>query len=146
MNDQTEWEFQPDEPTDQLIEKISSMLGPQRSRWPQTLLALIDVVNSAVGKQVVVDSKQLALRIVVAISFYIGGRSIYLPRGDELKEALRDIDIYERWRACPDDAARQALIADVQLELGCTDRHVWRIIAVEKARRRPKQAELLGVA
>ncbi|AKO30289.1 transcriptional regulator [[Haemophilus] ducreyi] len=34
---------------------------------------------------------------VLTISHYLGGRAIYLPRGDRLKEALRDYAIYDEF-------------------------------------------------
>lgn len=66
------------------------------SRWPRVLAQLADVVELQLRGAIPDDVERLtaATRIVVGIAQYQGGRSVYLPRGDALKTALRDREIY----------------------------------------------------
>ncbi len=101
---------------------------PDRSRdkWPQTLAEIVDVlVDTARRAGIGVDDAWAqAERSVLAISAYIGGRSIYLPRGDRVLEAIRDRRIWSEFRG--DNTVELARRYDL------TERHVQRILAEQR--------------
>ena len=41
------------------------------------------------------EAKLTASKLVGVMAHYFGGKSFYLPAGDKIKEALRDVQIYQ---------------------------------------------------
>lgn len=91
-------------------------------RWPQELVRLIEVQEAAYARSGIdrAEAFRLARIGVSAIAEFCGGRDFYLPRGDVLKDALRDAEIYRR--------ARRSTIHALADEYGLTVRHVRRIV------------------
>lgn len=79
-----------------------------RGKWPLRLLELTDLAEAQLARNSgkALAPRELAERLVIEIANYLGGRPVYLPRGDALKRALRDRRI---WRDCgkvdPDELA-----------------------------------------
>lgn len=67
-----------------------------RKRWPSTLQSLSEVLNSEL-KRAKVDEPHLADKLTIALGHYFGGRDIYIPTGNKLKIALRNIDIWREF-------------------------------------------------
>ncbi|ENB2667188.1 transcriptional regulator, partial [Escherichia coli] len=64
--------------------------------------SLADIVSHSVAELTrngmeEADAFRIAKRVVAAIAFYAGGRSLYLPTGRSLFAALREYEIYYRW-------------------------------------------------
>lgn len=68
-------------------------------RWPGLLVEMIDVlgdryVRSGMDKG---EAASLARLAITALAQHFGGRPFYLPRGDRLKRALRDAQIWDEF-------------------------------------------------
>jgi Mor family transcriptional regulator len=111
--------------TDELLEHAS--LDVPREAWPQVLAELMDVMAAEFKREGLAPEAAAAQAeaAAVAIGHYLGGRSIYLPRGDKLQQAARDRRIWMLFRG------------NNTLELvdtfGLTERHVQRILAEQRA-------------
>ncbi|RRN04665.1 transcriptional regulator [Bibersteinia trehalosi] len=66
------------------------------NRWPLLLLEVIDVMQAELQRQQFAENsaKLTACKLAGVIAHYFGGKSFYLPAGDKIKEALRDVQIY----------------------------------------------------
>ena len=97
-----------------------------REKWPQTLAEMIDVLVDASRRAGMQDDAawEYAERSVLAIASYIGGRSLYLPRGDRVTEAIRDRRIWAEFRG--DNTL------DLAQRYNLTERHVQRILAEQR--------------
>lgn len=104
-----------------------------RGRWPLRLLELTDICEAVIHRHPGAAQRELAERLVMEIANYLGGRPVYLPRGDALKRALRDRRIWrDSGKVSPDDLATRE---------GLCMQQVYKIIgemrALEKRRRQP---------
>lgn len=65
-------------------------------QWPGVLGDLLAVIGSELRRAGVPDARaaDLSGRVALAIGGYMGGRNLYLPSGDRLKLAVRDMLIY----------------------------------------------------
>ncbi|EPZ00553.1 Mor transcription activator family protein [Mannheimia haemolytica] len=66
------------------------------NRWPSLLIEVIDVMQAELLRQQVEEknAKLTACKLAGVLAHYFGGKSFYLPAGDKIKEALRDVQIY----------------------------------------------------
>lgn len=77
------------------LESLSpQQLNQLKQRWPKTLTALVRIVDSRLIKEKL-NKPLLAEKLITDISFYLGGRDIYLPRGGTLALFLRNVRIYQ---------------------------------------------------
>jgi Mor family transcriptional regulator len=90
--------------------------------WPVLLKNMVDVLDSFfVQRGFTRDkAKQEAKAVVATLANYFGGRQVYLPKGNTLKKALRDIDIYRQ--------ANGRNTQELADEFGCTTRNIQRIV------------------
>jgi Mor family transcriptional regulator len=68
----------------------------ERDKWASTLAELVDIFF-ADGKRRGMDDNaalELAQHVAMLLAQHFGGRPVYLPRGEALKQALRDRMIY----------------------------------------------------
>ncbi|MCC8686218.1 Mor transcription activator family protein [Xanthomonas campestris] len=95
-------------------------------RWAPMLASLVAVLESTYRRLGLGDAQaaKLATAGVLAQAEYAGGRMLYLPRGDRLRKALRDAEIYHR--------ARRGNIRQLADEYGLTDIHIYRICREQK--------------
>ncbi|ABM25758.1 prophage MuSo1, positive regulator of late transcription, putative [Shewanella sp. W3-18-1] len=81
-------------------EQIDSMTTAQsnifKSKWPENLVALSDVIDACLAEEKVVANK-LTEKIITSIAFYLGGRDLYLPNGKSLEMFLRNLRIYQEF-------------------------------------------------
>lgn len=94
-------------------------------RWPSTLQSLCELMRVALDRQSVSNSVHISEALATTLSTYLGGRDIYIPNGERLKDALRDIRI---WREFKGNNLEQ-LSRDYDL----TERRVSQIIAEQRA-------------
>lgn len=68
-------------------------------RWPELLVEMIDVVTDRYRRRGMDagEAGALARLAVTALAQHFGGRPVYLPRGDRLKKALRDKQIWDEF-------------------------------------------------
>ena len=91
------------------------------------------MAEAAIQRHPGAGARELAERLVLEIANYLGGRPVYLPRGDALKRALRDRRIWrDSGKVPPDDLATRE---------GLCLQQVYKIVgemrALEKRRRQP---------
>lgn len=66
--------------------------------WSSVLTSLIHLFKSELKRQKIeIDTDLVVPKLVGVLSHYFGGRSVYLPKGDKIKEALRDYEIYDNY-------------------------------------------------
>lgn len=95
--------------------------------WPSMLAELVDVLRASFQRRGRSEGEAIAeaQHAALAIGEYLGGRQIYLPRGDRLKEWLRDRAIYLEYKGTnKDELARR---------YGLTDRRIEQIAAEQRA-------------
>ncbi|NBI12156.1 transcriptional regulator [[Haemophilus] felis] len=65
-------------------------------KWPSTLVELIDVMRSELVRQGEnsIEAQNKASKLVGVMAHYFGGQSFYLPTGNTLKDALRNVMIF----------------------------------------------------
>lgn len=108
--------------------------------WEGRLQEMCGVVEHALKQrdETQAAAPELARHVVFWIADTLGGSVIYLPRGENLKRALRDAALYRDWHergASPHELARQYRVA-VQT--------AYAIIARQRAIRRRLAPDLFG--
>nr|DAU49409.1 MAG TPA: hypothetical protein [Caudoviricetes sp.] len=79
----------------QLFDKLDHIPDTELSKsWESVLVKLVQLIKSEFSRQGKSYDDKTIEKIILVISHYLGGRAIYLPRADRLKEALRDYAIY----------------------------------------------------
>lgn len=108
-----------------------------RHAWPQLLSDLVAVIEHDY-RALRLDADQarrLAMVAVRAVSRYAGGRQIYIPVGEQLDRALRDREIWERWRGNN--------MSELCRDYGLTERQIYDILRRQRAlARRRHQRDL----
>lgn len=123
-------------------EQIDSMTTAQsnifKSKWPENLVELSDVIDACLAEEKVVANK-LTEKIITSIAFYLGGRDLYLPNGKSLEMFLRNLRIYQEFNG------RNK--AELARKYSMTERNIHYITEDLKAlyrHQRNKGAELKG--
>ncbi len=75
-----------------------------------------------------------ATKRVFLIASYVGGRLLYIPDGDKLRIAVRDLHIF---RTHARTHGRRS-VSDLAREHGLTDQQIYNVIAEESRRLRSK--------
>lgn len=97
------------------------------ARWAPALANMVAVLD-ATFRRAGVEADQaarLATAGVLAQAEYAGGRMMYLPRGERLRLALRDAEIYLR--------AKRGNIPELASEYQLSDIHIYRICREQRA-------------
>ncbi|TVP15376.1 Mor transcription activator family protein [Shewanella sp. KCT] len=114
---------------EQALETLQNLKPDEREdfikRWPSTLQSLCELMRVTLEGQDVSNSVQISEALATTLSTYLGGRDIYIPNGDRLKDALRDIRI---WREFKGNNLEQ-----LSRDYGLTERRVSQIIAEQRA-------------
>lgn len=113
------------------------------SRWEGTLVEMSSLAENKLF-QLLPDMTdtvpQIAREVVYAICQTMGGAVVYIPRGDKLRRALRDAEIFHEWRdknTRPDKLARQ---------FNMSSQAVYDIIARQRELHRQQEPDLFGYA
>lgn len=139
MTDQAEL-FELDTETAALLDHLGGRAPEEiRHRWPQTLADMMDVVGAAL-RHAGADAPtalRYAAAAMAALAEYHGARMWYLPRGDQLKTALRNEQLYAEWgRHSPRELAER---------YGLTLQQTYAILREQSAlHRRRVQPDLFG--
>lgn len=118
----------PDATPEELAGLIGKDLGElPESKWAPLLANLVSVLEALYRRQGRGEEEAFrqARDSAMAIADYFGGRVVYLPRGDRMKIALRDAEIYRR--------AKAGNIDELATEFGLTSIHVYRIVRQQRA-------------
>jgi Mor family transcriptional regulator len=102
---------------------------PNRARWPEKMAELFDIEYSYNTKQGMSedDAAADAAARVILICDYLGGSVTYLPRGDTLRQAVRDSAAYRRHTGRNTESLAR--------ELGITTTNFYALLARERKRR-----------
>jgi|JI10StandDraft_1071094.scaffolds.fasta_scaffold11442_4 Mor family transcriptional regulator len=115
-----------------LIERAGDALT-DRSRWPARLQELFDIEYRYSLRSLGADAAaQDAGARTFLIADYVGGSALYVPRGESLRLAVRNAEIYARYRGPANHAA-------LAREYGVTEPHLYEIVAAEKKRQVSKR-------
>lgn len=111
------------------------------NRWEGTLIEMASIAESKL-RQILPDKPDEVPKIARAVVFSIcetmGGAVVYIPRGDTLRRALRDAEIFREWReqnARPDALARK---------FDLSSQAVYDIIARQRVLHRQQEPDLFG--
>lgn len=123
------------EALERALEQLDNLSDDERqalqSRWPETLQSLSELLRVTLDAKGIKDSAKLADALATTLGTYLGGRHLYIPTGERLKAALRDIAI---WR---DFTGRN--LEQLARQYGLTERRIAQILQAqrqaEKARR-----------
>lgn len=115
--------------SEELLEHLDDIPSESKRKWPKDLAALIDIFESSLKRQGLdeLQAKRIAHSLLAEQAMYCGGRHIYIPKGDRLKQAIRDVELFRDWHdkgIVPDDLARKYKLS-VQ--------HAYRIINEQRA-------------
>lgn len=101
--------------------------------WPQMLVDVLEITRAALVEAGATpeQARRAAIVMVRAVATYNGGRSVYLPRGQSLDDAIRDYGMYHAW-------SKGAAISDLMREHTITEQCVYRIIARQRDLHRKK--------
>ncbi|ELM1618747.1 TPA: Mor transcription activator family protein [Salmonella enterica subsp. enterica serovar Yopougon] len=96
MTEQQTDMFEHDPNMSQLLAHMDSIPAADlESRWPRSLVELIDILEAELKRQGISDEpRTLARKQALALSHYLGGRQYYIPCGGSMLTALRDDLIY----------------------------------------------------
>ncbi|MCG8635429.1 MAG: hypothetical protein MI863_16470 [Desulfobacterales bacterium] len=81
-----------------VLDGMDQDVRDEEKTWPAFLAELVDVLFDHLADREGMEDKEaqrMAQDIIVTIAHHLGGRSIYLPRDDKLKRAIRDALIYK---------------------------------------------------
>lgn len=72
----------------------------QKHYWPGDLVELSEVIRAMLQREGVEDEATYRMmeRVLLGMSFLCGGRNYYLPKGERIKNALRDKRIYDQFK------------------------------------------------
>ena len=114
---------------EQALLTLSSLNADERldfmQRWPSTLQSLCELMRVTLEGHAISNSVQISEALATTLSTYLGGRDIYIPNGDRLKDALRDIRI---WREFKGNNLEQ-----LSRKYGLTERRISQIITEQRA-------------
>ena len=81
-------------PEVELTEELAAIAAFEEHLW-----ALVLITEKRLKKHLSNEEARLtSAQMIADIAHYQGGRCRYLPRGDKLKKALRDIHIFDLWK------------------------------------------------
>lgn len=111
------------------------------ARWEGTLTEMATIAESKL-RQVLPDKPDevpnIARAVVYAICETMGGSVVYIPRGEVLRRALRDAEIFQAWREKnirPDKLAR---------EFNLSSQAIYEIISRQRVLHRQQEPDLFG--
>ena len=109
------------------------------SRWEGSLREMVEIAEAKLLVEIKpgVEAAELARHVVFAICSVMGGRVVYLPRGDALKRALRDAMIYRDWK---DNVIK---IPDLVSKYDLANQTIYDIIR-QRALHRKSEPDLFG--
>ena len=111
------------------------------ARWEGTLVEMSSLAENKLLQLLpgMTDTvPQIAREVVYAICQTMGGAVVYIPRGDKLRRALRDAEIFRGWRdqnTRPDALARK---------FDLSSQAVYDIIARQRVLHRKQEPDLFG--
>lgn len=110
-------------------------------RWEGTLNEMATIAEHKL-KQLLPERAEevqtIARAVVYAICVTMGGSVVYIPRGDGLRRAMRDAEIFREWR---DKNVRPDVLAR---KFDLSSQAVYDIIARQRVLHRQQEPDLFG--
>lgn len=117
----------PDDPEQRrrMVEEAASM---PESRWAPQLTEIVAYLEALFQRLEMPPEAafRLAREVVMEMAHAFGGRSVYLPRGDRLRIALRDAELWRRYNGKAEQVEQFAR------QLGITSIHCYSILARQR--------------
>jgi len=114
---------------EQALAALSELKDDERSdfihRWPSTLQSLSALMQVTLKKHGISNADRISEDLATGLSIYFGGRDMYIPNGESLKKALRDIKIWREFRGNN--------LEQLSRDYGLTERRISEIIAEQRA-------------
>lgn len=110
-----------------LAEHLDKVPAEVRRKWPKDLAALIDIYASELQHLGVAEAQRdkIALTLLLAQANYGGGRYFYLPKGDRLKAAVRDRQIWQAFNGYN--------VNELVSQFGLTAQRIYSILNEQRA-------------
>lgn len=129
--------------SDQLDAKkvLASMQDPTvLSRWEGSLREMVEIAEAKLLIEMgpTATAPELARHVVFAICSVMGGGVIYLPRGDALKQAMRDAAIFREWKE------NRMQVPELVRKYDLANQTIYAIIARQRALHRRNEPDLFG--
>lgn len=120
--------FGDDSLSTELLEYLDDISDEARLKWPRDLVALLDIFQASLQRLNIdeVNAKKIAHALIGDLAAYCGGRYIYLPKGDALEKAIRDVELYQDWR--DHQLSPEALVSKYRVSL----QHAYRILKEQR--------------
>lgn len=111
-----------------LLTHLDDIGDEARKKWPRDLVALIDIYQAALQRlgHDTADARRIAHTLISELAIYCGGRYIYLPKGDALEKAIRDVRLFVDWSENHKTPEQLVEVYSVSLQ------HVYRIIKEQR--------------
>ena len=113
---------------EQALETLQNLKPDEREdfikRWPSTLQSLCELMRVTLEGQAISNSVQISEALATTLSTYLGGRDIYIPNGDRLKDALRDIRIWREFKGNN--------LEELSRDYGLTERRISQIVKEQR--------------
>ncbi|HAS63216.1 MAG TPA: transcriptional regulator [Vibrio sp.] len=124
------------EAIDPRVLKNLGHLADENRNWPSLLMELNGVVANTL-KMHGIDNSDVSLQVTLDIGEYMGGVQVYLPRGDKLRQQIRDMKIYDEYKGNN--------IKHLAHKYHVTDKTIYEIIArMRKLEQQQRQPDLFG--
>lgn len=111
------------------------------SRWEGTLTEMASIAENKLS-QILPDRPdqvpQIARAVVYAICETMGGSVVYIPRGDTLRRALRDAEIFREWRE------KNVRADELARKFDLSSQAIYDIIARQRVLHRKQEPDLFG--
>jgi len=110
--------------SEELLDHLPEISEEAKRKWPKDLVALLDIYQAALVRlgYSAEQSSKIAHALISELAVYCGGRYIYLPKGDALEKAIRDVRLFNDWR--DNQHTPDMLVRKYKISL----QHVYRII------------------
>lgn len=101
-NEQNNELFDDDDLLDKALSRLDQLPdddGAVKKAWPKFLRELMTVLTDELKRNghSKEDALKLAQKLVARQAHHLGGRMVYIPRDERLKQALRDMEIYDNY-------------------------------------------------
>ncbi|HEH9616933.1 Mor transcription activator family protein [Pasteurella multocida] len=110
-------------------------------KWPRTLTEMIELMTSELVRQgeTKEEAQKKASKLTGLLAYYFGGQSFYLPTGTVLKDALRNVQIYNEFKGNN--------VPDLVKKYNLSESHIYAIIREQRTLSRKRyQRDLFEVA
>jgi Mor family transcriptional regulator len=102
------------------------LMDPSSDKWPSMLTDMVGVLEAQLIRDGLPRERagEVAAGLALALGEYLGGRQVYIPRGDRLRTALRHAKAWRMWKG--DN------IEDIMRLLGVSQTSAYRVLQEQR--------------